>query len=91
MKWTKKLTLASLAAFVLTALTPVRASDLLYSQAVDGQSIFGPSEVWAPSSINSEVADDFDIIGNISDVTADGVIKNPDVSLVKSKKGTVFP
>ncbi len=26
-----------------------------------------------------------------SDVTADGIIKNPDVSLVKSKKGTVLP
>jgi len=35
-----------------------KASDLLYSQAVDGQSAFGPSEVWTPSNINSEVADE---------------------------------
>ena len=46
----------------------VQVSDLLYSQAVDGQSAFGPREVWTPSNINSEVADDFDVVGNINRV-----------------------
>jgi len=49
----------------------VRASVLLYSQAVDGQSTFGPSELWIPN-IDSEVADDFDVAGNIDRVVANG-------------------
>jgi hypothetical protein len=64
-----------LAASLWVSSPSTEASNLLYSQAVDGQSAFGPSEAWTPSSINSEAAD--------------GVIKNPYVSLVKSKKGTV--
>ena len=59
LKLIQKLTMAALAAFLLATVSPAQASAVLYSQAVDGQSIFGPSEVWTPSNINSEVADDF--------------------------------
>ena len=63
-----------------------KASDLLYSQAVDGQSTFGPSEVWTPSNINSEVADDFDVVGSIDRVFANGY-----VSGVGNFRGSVCP
>lgn len=49
-------------------------SNLLYSQFSDGQSTFGPSELWAPASVNSEVADDFDVVGNIERVYAEGFV-----------------
>jgi len=42
-----------------------QASELLFSQLSDGQSTYGPSELWKPAGINSEVADDFEVIGNI--------------------------
>ena len=51
---------------------PAQAGDLLFSQFVDGQSVFGPSDVWAPSNVDREVADDFDVVGNIDRVVADG-------------------
>ena len=46
----------------------------LYSQLSDGQSTFGPSELFAPASVNSEVADDFNVVGNIDRVYAAGFI-----------------
>jgi IPT/TIG domain-containing protein len=66
-------------AIVLSGLLRIGAvqaqtSGLLYSQFPDGQSTFGPSELWAPASVNSEVADDFNVVANIDRVVADGFI-----------------
>src|SRR5581483_8290744 len=49
-------------------------SNLLYSQLADGQSTFGPSEIFRAEGINSEVADDFNVIGGIDRVHAEGFI-----------------
>jgi hypothetical protein len=51
-----------------------QASDLIFSQMSDGQSTYGPSELWTAAGINSEVADDFDVVGNIDRVVASGFI-----------------
>jgi hypothetical protein len=64
----------ALAAFIGTGGIRAQASGLLYSQLSDGQSAYGPSELWAPAGVNSEVADDFDVIGNIDRVFASGFI-----------------
>jgi len=63
-----------LAAFIWAGLVQAQASDLLFSQLSDGQSTYGPSELWTPAGINSEVADDFDVVGNIDRVVASGFI-----------------
>lgn len=62
------------AALSCTAVLQAQTSGLLYSQLSDGQSTFGPSELWTPASVNSEVADDFNVIGNIDRVFASGFI-----------------
>jgi IPT/TIG domain len=49
-------------------------SSVLYSQFSDGQSTFGPSQLWSAAGVNSEVADDFSVIGNIDRVYAEGFI-----------------
>src|SRR4029450_3496475 len=51
-----------------------QASDLLFSQLSDGQSTYGPSELWTAAGIKSEVADDFDVGGNIDRVVASGFV-----------------
>src|SRR4030095_10329083 len=63
-----------LVTFIWTGLVQAQASELLFSQLSDGQSTYGPSELWSPSSINSEVADDFNVTGNIDRVFASGFI-----------------
>src|SRR4030095_24937 len=63
-----------LAAFIWAGLVQAHASELLFSQLSDGQSTYGPSELWAPTGVNSEVADDFDVVGNIDRVFASGFI-----------------
>ena len=68
MKTISRTLLTLLAASLWVSNPSAKASALLYSQAVDGQSAFGPSEVWTPSNINSEVADDFDVVGSIDRV-----------------------
>ena len=75
MKTISRTLLIVLAASLWVSSPSAKASDLLYSQAVDGQSAFGPSEVWTPSNINSEVADDFDLVGNIDRVIANGYVQ----------------
>src|SRR6478736_8475656 len=75
MKMRYTLTTTAIAAFLMAAINSLPASALLYSQAVDGQSAFGPSEVWTPSNINSEVADDFDVVGTINRVFANGYVQ----------------
>jgi hypothetical protein len=51
-----------------------QASDLLFSQSSDGQSTYGPSQLWPAAGINSEAADDFEAIGNIDRVFASGFV-----------------
>jgi chitobiase/beta-hexosaminidase-like protein len=66
--------LISLAVSLLFGVATSPASDLLYTQFSDSQSTFGPSELWSPSNVNSEVADDFNVIGNIDRVFASGFV-----------------
>ena len=72
MKTMKRLLAAAIAACLGAIAVPAQASDLLFSQLVDGQSVFGPSDVWTPSNVDREVADDFDVVGSIDRVVADG-------------------
>src|SRR5690349_14785561 len=65
MKATKQLAVGMIAAWFGAMAIPAEASSLIFSQLNDGQSTFGPSEVWAASNIDSEVSDDFDVVGNI--------------------------
>ena len=60
--------------FMLIGLVRAQASQLLFSQLSDNQSTYGPSQLWMPAGVNSEVADDFDVIGNIDRVVASGFI-----------------
>src|SRR6188768_405014 len=62
------------AMLLLSGTATIRAGDLLFNQSPDNQSTFGPSELWAPANVNSEIADDFDLIGNIDRVFANGFI-----------------
>ena len=61
-------------ALIWSAVLNGQTSNLLYSQLPDGQSTFGPSELYAPASVNSEVADDFNVVGTIERVYASGFI-----------------
>ena len=69
----KKLTNLIIASFLLLSLaTAVRGSELVFSQSSDTQSIYGPSQAWAVTGDNSEVADDFVLKGRIDRVVAKG-------------------
>ncbi len=72
MKTMKRLLVASIAVCLGGVAVPAQAGDLLFSQLVDGQSVFGPSDVWTQSHVDREVADDFDVVGSIDRVVADG-------------------
>ena len=49
------------AAWLAAIATPAQAGKVcFFTQLNDGQSAFGPSDVWTPSNIDREVADDFD-------------------------------
>src|SRR6185369_17877280 len=43
-------------------------------QPVDNQSTFGPSELWTTGGVNSEIADDFNVVGSIGRVVAYGFV-----------------
>src|SRR3954470_19978799 len=51
-----------------------QAGQLIYSQNSDNQSTFGPSQLWAATSVNSEVADEFNVVANIDRVVAGGFV-----------------
>jgi Divergent InlB B-repeat domain len=75
MKMINKLpVIAVVATWMWAGMFRAQASDLLFSQLSDGQSTYGPSELWTAAGINSEVADDFDVVGNIDRVVASGFI-----------------
>lgn len=50
----------------------VGGSELVFSQHSDDQSTYGPSQAWASTGSNSEVADDFVVRGRVDRVVADG-------------------
>jgi hypothetical protein len=66
--------LTVLAAFVWVSSHSAKAGELIFSQYSDNQSTFGPSQLWTPAGVNSEVADDFDVVANIDRVSAGGFV-----------------
>lgn len=50
--------------------------DTLITQPRGGGNVYGPSGVWAASNLNQEVADDFQAVGSIDRVLADGFLEN---------------
>jgi len=68
----RKVMLAAIVTCLGAISVPAQASDLLFSQLFDGQSVFGPSDVWTPSNVDREVSDDFDVVGSIDRVVAEG-------------------
>jgi hypothetical protein len=77
MKTMIQLTTVLIAAWLAAIASPAQTGSLLFSQLNDGQSTFGPSEVWTPSNIDSEVADDFDLVASIDRVVVDGFVWGP--------------
>ena len=71
----KKLTELIIASFILLTLaSAVRASELVFSQSSDTQSVYGPSQASPVTGNNSEVADDFVLKGRIDRVVAKGFL-----------------
>ena len=68
--------LLAVSLFLVLFVAPIRAiaGEILFSQAADGQSTYGPSQSWPEAGVNSEVADDFDVTGSIDRVVASGFI-----------------
>ncbi len=66
------LTLTILAASLWVTSPSARAGQLIYSQSSDGQSAYGPSQVWPATGVNSEIADEFDVVASIDGVYARG-------------------
>ncbi len=64
--------LASAAGLFLAMTVGASAGEILWSQAVDGQSNYGPSHREPSGPINAEVADDFDLSASIDRVVAYG-------------------
>ncbi len=46
----------------------------MFSQLADRWSVFGPSEVWAATSTDAELADDFDVVGTVDRIVAEGYV-----------------
>ena len=74
MKTICQVTLFVFAALFWIASPSAVASELIYSQYSDGQSVYGPSLVWPADGVNSEVADEFDVVANIDRVSAGGSV-----------------
>jgi IPT/TIG domain len=74
MKTKAPVLLTLLAASLWMCSPSAAASDLLFSQNADGQSTYGPSQLWSASNVNSEIADDFNVVANIDRVYASGFI-----------------
>ena len=69
--------LTFLAASLWITSPAANASELIYSQYSDGQSVYGPSLVWPADAVNSEVADEFNVVANIDRVSAGGSVWGP--------------
>ncbi len=66
--------LTILAAALWVSNSSARAGELIFSQYSDGQSTYGPSQLWQGTGVNSEVADEFNVTANIDRVSAAGFI-----------------
>jgi hypothetical protein len=74
MKTFKPLLLAVLAASLWAFSPSVTAGELIFSQHSDNQSTYGPSQWWPAAGVNSELADDFNVVANIDGISASGFI-----------------
>ena len=72
----KKITyfLVLLAALFWISGLPANAGERIYSQLSDNQSAYGPSQLWSPGAVNSEVADEFNLVASIDRISAGGFI-----------------
>ena len=68
------LTLTLLTASLWATSASSRAGALVYSQFSDNQSTYGPSQLWTATGVNSEVADEFNVVANIDRVSAGGFV-----------------
>jgi hypothetical protein len=59
---------------LLATAGPGTASQSIYFQQVDGQSTYGPGQIWPAGGVNSELADDFNVIASIERVLVNGFI-----------------
>jgi hypothetical protein len=66
--------LTVLAAWLWVSSPSAQAGELIFSQPGDNQSTFGPSQLWAADGVNSEVADEFNLVANIDRVSVGGFI-----------------
>src|ERR1044071_6897761 len=66
--------LALLAALLWISSPSANAGQLIYSQLSDNQSTYGPSQTWPADGVNSEVADEFNLVADIDRVYAGGFI-----------------
>src|SRR4029434_2201854 len=74
MKTKAPVLLTLLAASLWICSPSLAASELLFSQNADGQSTYGPSQCWSAGGVNSEIADDFNVVANIDRVYTSGFI-----------------
>src|SRR5687767_2054500 len=74
MKTFRPLLLAVLATSLWVFNPSATAGELIFSQYSDNQSTFGPSQFWPATGVNSEVADDFNVVANIDRISVDGFI-----------------
>jgi hypothetical protein len=65
---------AVVAMLIWGGMVRAQASDPLFSQLSDGQSTYGPSQLWTANGVNSEIADDINVVANIDRVYAGGFI-----------------
>ena len=65
-----QVTLFVFAVLVWIASPSAMASELVYSRCSDDQSVYGPTLVWPADGVNSEVADEFNVVANIDRVVA---------------------
>jgi hypothetical protein len=52
----------------------IHGNELVFSQATDNQSTYGPSQLWPATGTNSEVSDDFVVKGRIDRIVVEGFI-----------------
>ena len=64
--------LTVLTAWLWVTSPTANASELIYSRSSDGQSVYGPSLVWPADGVNSEVADEFNVVASVDRVLAGG-------------------
>ena len=74
MKTIKPVLLPVIAALLWISSPLANAGQLIYSQLSDNQSAYGPSQSWPAGGVNSEVADEFNVVANIDRVSAGGFI-----------------